>query len=80
MQAAKDQSKVIAKVKKKCKKSQKSKVKSGKSNCQNKKKWRFTIGQQRSKSLSLLYIEKELLDNSINYGKLIDELAEFKVN
>ena len=40
----------------------------------------LAIGKQRSKSLSLLYIEKELLDNSINYGKLIDELAEFKVN
>lgn len=40
---------------------------------------RSTLGQQKLNSLSLLYIEKELLNNSINYDKLIDEFAEVKV-
>ncbi|ESN96798.1 hypothetical protein HELRODRAFT_92768 [Helobdella robusta] len=40
---------------------------------------RSTLGQQILNSLSLLYIEKELLNNSINYDKLIDEFAELKV-
>ncbi|ESO05720.1 hypothetical protein HELRODRAFT_77310 [Helobdella robusta] len=40
---------------------------------------RSTLGQQKLNSLSLLYIEKELLNSSINYDKLIDEFAELKV-
>ena len=44
-----------------------------------KKILRSTLGQQKLNSLSLLYIEKELLNNSINYDKLIDEFAELKV-
>ncbi|ESO01990.1 hypothetical protein HELRODRAFT_65462 [Helobdella robusta] len=40
---------------------------------------RSTLGQQKLNSLSLLYIEKESLNNSINYDKLFDEFAELKV-
>ena len=37
------------------------------------------VGQQKLNSLSLLYIEKKLLNSAINYDKLIDEFAELKV-
>ena len=40
---------------------------------------RSTLGQQKLNSLSLLYKEKEILNNSINYDELIDEFAELKV-
>ena len=44
------------------------------------KDFTITLGQKKLNSLSLIYIEKKLFNNYINYDKLIDESAELNVS